>query len=846
MSPRGISSTILAELDSTLVSGIIYACRITLESGSYFWAERTITFDGDIYEPRIISVSDLPYVVSDSQQLSLVISNIDGLITQLDRDESWIGGKLEFIEYLAGLDLGYVRWTGWLDEPQEITPLQAEIAAYGGSPTSKISAPRRVISAQCPWAFASGSNYISSSESDGGECPYQRVSSIGFVLSLPSDINNSVTTIALTPSSGFATALDQLRLFDELKIDDEIFFVVGFDDPDIIVVRGFRKTTPTAHTAGTDNVLFVNCQFSTEACIRRGMFGNNDLDVNGYSGNRNYFGGFPIIQGALKGRFYDPQFDAHIDKTIKYGGAVSAYGRVLPLIYGRVRYLDPTLIIARPEGDFLLSLHAVCEGPLATNPDDDSQVTELDAYVVGTDSHENIFVNGSHRHDFTPGYGLSIANGCVDQLSPVSDLSDIDVFGTSLLSFNGTAWVLLRINITDNPIVDAASLSVTADFEIKYGRIVNVYSDSTTYVRKASTNPAWVLLDFECSKRAGGGFDYSRFDIDSFIALANYCDETISNSISGGSGVYADAKRWTFNGIIDSQGAFNAHEASICSSIYCLPPFPGIDGKLKIKPLRALTEDERTDIPLFTSISITAPNIIKEQNTGISTLRKKRKSILDIPNEIHVNCVVLDGANSNVDIQDHPTSNWLKTQVVVRDSEAQRQVGKILGDSSLRAIPKSVDCMGITTIDEAARLGTLILRAGEFARGGLVNNLEVTFDAFYKTSSNIELGDIIFVEDYLLDIETEHEFRVVEILDSPQQVSYEGGVVFVRHFTCTLHDDTIYDDTALTSTLISRYDPPLTHSCQETQATELDYGNILDPVGICYDYGNLSIDLGGI
>lgn len=794
--PRGIPAPILAELNAVQVRGPIYLTKVTVRSGVKYWGERGGSLFGNTYEARLLNASQLSFSVGDSEELLLKYANVDGAITTLDRAESFVGAKVEIIEYLDGIADGYVKWTGWADEFKEITPEYAILPAFSGSPTTRIEVPRRTIELQCPWEFANTTNYVDGTDFEGSECPYQRVSTIGFTTTTNASIDGSTNPVTFAINA--LPASQVLKVSDLIKIDSEVLLVTGVSGLDTTCARAQKSTTMAAHSSGA-TVKFYNCQFSVDACKRRGMFGNNTSDQysSGGTKNRNYFGGFPLITGQIFGKFRQAAGEKARRLSVSFGGNESAYGRPLGRWYGRCRVVEPILLVARGEGDFLVSLWAVADGILATNATDADQAVTLDAYVK-TGGLENIFVNGQRRHDPRAGFGIQVVNGQMDQPPPFFGTSPtaITEFDTNHLGFWGTAWVCVKTNIKNNPTVDVANQAISGDFEIRYGNVVRVYTDATTYTRKATTSPAMVLLDQETSKRDGGGVDWARFDKGSFVTVAAYNAATVTNTVDGTS-----VPRWTFNGGVDNKRPFEEYEAQICLGMYCLPPFEGIDGKLKIKSLKSET---LTGLPLFSSKSGVSRNIIFEN--GISSLTKGRRPIHKIPNEIRVNFVALEG------------DKWIKTQLLIPDREAQRAVGTILGDGSIRAVSKSLDLIGTTTVDEAARIGTLVLRAGEFAQGGLSNNLTVRFKAFYKDASNLEKGDIVEVEDDLLHATSERYFRIIDIRERSVEVK-GGGFVFFKEIEATLHDNAIYDDTALTVTKTTRIDGPNPYDYDAPQVT---------------------------
>jgi len=807
--PRGLDSAIVSEFGNTEHALPIYAVRITRESGVLYWAERgdgtssgdgSIVIDGQAYEARLMGVSGLEYGISDAAQISITVANVDGEVTDLDRAESFAGSRVDLLEFLPSLSPPEysIRWSGYCDDLTDVTQESATIPAYPSNAAPNVMVPRRTCGIPCTHTFGNTANWVNARDFEGSECPYQRTSTVGFTATLQNNIDDSTDPAtftvrwAATPLAGGAA----VKRGDEILIGSERMAVTNLPDtPDIsgdqevTCTRAVRGTTIAAHSV-SDPVLFANCQYSVSACKARGMYGNNTADI--YAGGqkiRNYFGGFPYVTGYQVGFYRTTKGGKANPMRLDFGGNESAYGQVLPLVYGKVRLNTAILVIADPEGDFLDTLWLVAEGPLATNADDDTQTSPQGAYVGGP-STPQIYVNGVSRHDPRPNWGIEAYNGVQDQPNPTSEFfpnaADFDAFN---LGFWGTAWVAFRINTKENPSVDLKGGSVSGAFHIAFGRVVRVYSDATTYTRKPTTNGAFVLLDLMTALRAGGGLDFARINLQSIVDVAAYND-TLIDDTSDETSPIQQVKRWTFNGIIDTRKSLTEWMHLVCLQMYCLPPFVDANGKFKIKSLKAESLDS---VPLFSSNAADGSrNIIWSGQR--SSLRKSRRPIVDVPNEIRVGFVDKD--------------TFSKVSVVVADREAQQELGRKLGDQTRRTVSKSVELPGVSTLDEALRIGTLILRAGEFAQGGLSNNLTIEFEAFYGEASDLEQGDIIECEDDSLNPAlNEQYFRVIHLRDETQRTS-DGGMYFIRTITATLHDNAIYDDGVLTISDFTRIDAP--------------------------------------
>jgi Pectate lyase superfamily protein len=801
--PRGVSSSIITELDKAAFEAPIYAVRIVREAGTLYWAERTVTIDGQAYEARLDGHDGVEFSAGTATQFTITALNVDGAVTILDRAESFAGCRCELLEYMPTLDIYSVRSVGYLDEITELTDDKATIPASSEHTGSTlVGIPKRSVSASCPHHFANTSNYVNERDFEGSECPYQRVGSIGFGAALL-DALDAVTdpvTFLVSWDAGLDLAGGKFKATDKIRIDSEVMLVTAADDVDlngdqeITVVRGYGGTSLAVHSASpVTYVYFANCQFSDSACIRRGMFGNNPFDTFGGT-PRNYFGGFPIITGTQWGFFRSKQGEKPNYQRLSFSGNESAYGLALCVPYGKVRLSDPILVLAIGEGDFLTTFWAVSEGLLATNATDDSQTTRINAYSGGG---TQLYVNGVARHDSNPGFGIEQWNGQMDQSPPASlwfpgDYPD--VFNDFFLGFNGTAWMVLRINQKNSPGIEVEGKQITGAFTVEYGRVVRVYTSVSpiTYTRKATTNPAWVAFDIRTAKRIGAGVDPDRMNIQSYIDVAAYNSATVTTTDEEEVGT---VPRWTFNGAFDQRRPFAEWERLVCLGMYCLPPFIGADGTYKIKSLKAVT---LAGLPVLSSLLATdARNILWEPGEdGVerSSLVRLRKSILEIPNQISVNFI--------------DKAAFTKLTVIVADRDAQEALGRKLGDQSRRVIEKSYSLPGTSTMEEAARWATLVLRAGEFAEGGLSNNNGVKFKMFYRSAVNLELGDVVEVQDSKLDTaQGEQYYRITRIGDESFQVN-EGGFLYVREIEAWIHNNDIYDDGAFTVTHFERLNGP--------------------------------------
>jgi len=83
-------------------------------------------------------------------------------------------------------------------------------------------------------------------------------------------------------------------------------------------------------------------------------------------------------------------------------------------------------------------------------------------------------------------------------------------------------------------------MNITADIQ---GKLIKVYTNTSTYTTKYSNNPAWCIYDFlTCS--SGCQMSTSELDIQSFIDAASYCDTKVGSETN---------PRFTLNLILDQR-----------------------------------------------------------------------------------------------------------------------------------------------------------------------------------------------------------------------------------------------------------------------------------------------------
>jgi hypothetical protein len=285
------------------------------------------------------------------------------------------------------------------------------------------------------------------------------------------------------------------------------------------------------------------------------------------------------------------------------------------------------------------------------------------------------------------------------------------------LNYSGTSIVNLDYGKGDfrNFVPD----TIKASCRMVGNKGIRVYAapvSATNYTRQYTTNRAWCLLDLLTNKRYGYGLDHSRFILSEWKALADWCDQAVPGIDELGNPI--SITRSTFNGVVDARTA-QAVLGDFCMMGRFTPPFQD-QGKLRVLPMR---EDEvPADFANFTGpvladydndmLPSIRQNILWEG--GRSTLTYSIKNDSELANEVKFTF-----NDANFDDTERP--------LIFQDLNAQLLAGRAAGDLSFRVVGKSYAGMGINSLSEAARIGTMLLYYGDNDSGGMKNNFTVKF-----------------------------------------------------------------------------------------------------------------------
>jgi hypothetical protein len=343
---------------------------------------------------------------------------------------------------------------------------------------------------------------------------------------------------------------------------------------------------------------------------------------------------------------------------------------------------------AHPDKGFGAGLFEICEGPIAAL---------YNFYMSG------VFVGFEHQN---------LRLGELGQPPTY--------FSPNVNSFSGTAHAFGRIQGNFN---SGQASGLTATIQAQGLRNIRVYSDADTYVEQYTTNRMWAILEALTNARWGYGNTYTRYDIESAIETAQWCDEVVAMHDPNGN--LFTGTRSSCNVELTSR-TLQQQFTDLCAAGRIGLPFE-FNGLDVFVPLREETLDD--SVPVFTDEGGDR-NIIYDG--GKSTLSWSQISDSELPNQWTVNF-------------DDYSNGGVETQLIFGDQRQQLRAGRAYGDRSIRVINKSQPALGVNNFSEAARLGVLTLYLGPLDAGGIANNFEVKFTTWYSEAFEVRNYKLIKV-----------------------------------------------------------------------------------------------------
>lgn len=297
--------------------------------------------------------------------------------------------------------------------------------------------------------------------------------------------------------------------------------------------------------------------------------------------------------------------------------------------------------------------------------------------------------------------------------------------------YPATAWIKSKLIASSRLGGSNPTISATVQ-----GMQVDVYKNGE-WVHEYSENPAWIIRDLLLSKRYGTGLWITEdmIDNESFIEVANYCDEIIEYIDADGS--VQQTPRYRLNIILDSEKTPLDHLSSMLAVFGGFITF-GKQISLKV---------EKAETPVYDFDD----NTIIKDSMSIS-----QTALEDTPNRYRVGYF-------------DPVQNWTEVKVVIEDLELQHEQNNKIN-------VKDVTLVGCTSQNQALRIGRLYRDLNKTC------SLTISFSVGTQ-GMMLECGDVINVS--YGGIFSKMPFRITEIKETA-----EG----IYQLTCRQYNASIYND----------------------------------------------------
>lgn len=311
--------------------------------------------------------------------------------------------------------------------------------------------------------------------------------------------------------------------------------------------------------------------------------------------------------------------------------------------------------------------------------------------------------------------------------------------------YSSTALIRARSGWVNPDNVDISQISASV---IVHGiNNCRIYTDATTYTEDLTSNRAWHIMRMLTDKRWGYGYEYDQLDIPAFIEAACWCDNVVRFTDANGD----NHDHIRARSDIELRGRKVQQQIEdICMAGRLSRPFL-FNGKIHIVPLRELTAAELAAAPVFTDEGNNR-NIVQEEiedNVFKSTLEWSEISDIELPNRIE--CTFDDAGDNHLERPLRP----------IEDIDAQIAAG---GSSVFRKINvKKYGLAGVVVETQALKIATSLLDLGPFDEGGLANNLELKFRAWFLDCLDLYPTKVIKVQSSKLTKYDFDYFRIKEI-----------------------------------------------------------------------------------
>lgn len=319
-------------------------------------------------------------------------------------------------------------------------------------------------------------------------------------------------------------------------------------------------------------------------------------------------------------------------------------------------------------------------------------------------------------------------------------------FSPTANNYSGTALIYYVYGWTNPATVPATSIGAEAWVE---GLNDILQRDESGNISFGWTdNRVWHLFRMLSDKRWGFGLDFDRFDLPAWTQAAIWANKSVD---------FVDADGAHFPHVrarsdVDlREQATQEQVEDLCRAGRLARPFIK-NGRLSIAPLSNPSQAELDAAPVFTDSGANR-NIIVDAD-GKSSLTRSQQSDLDLPNRVEINF-------------DDTTKSNLEQPIAVEDVPQQLRAGRVLGDTTRRAVPKKFDLLGVTVRNQALKIAWSLLDFGEFDEGGIKNNLEIRFTAWFLDCLALHPTKIIRVESKQLERYGFTYFRIKSLKRAP-------------------------------------------------------------------------------
>ena len=331
---------------------------------------------------------------------------------------------------------------------------------------------------------------------------------------------------------------------------------------------------------------------------------------------------------------------------------------------------------------------------------------------------------------------------------PIKSITEVKADDVSIspgIRIGNRAQTAHTLNPQDQTFPYLAYISVSLDAEelelsgtptitsIIEGRKVEIWDDvAGSWITQYSQNPAYCLFDFLTNSRYGLGIDKQYVDLDSFIEVANHCDETVDDGNGN------QVPRFQLDYVIDSKQSSLDIIQSILGTFRAFLLYSG--GELRLK----------ADMPEAPVQSYTMDNIVEDSFSYNKSSRK------EVPNKVLVQYT-------------DPNKNWQKVYAQYTDDRDIEKRGKV--------VDKTISLLGINRFNQAGRLARFYQKKAKFC--STFCEFKVGIDSLH-----CEVGDVITLTH---DVPgwVDKEFRILEIHEEENDE---------MRLVCQEYNEAIYSD----------------------------------------------------